>query len=391
MKSSGGEPSIRVLEVVAKAETPLHVGTGRHYGVVKECRPYIPGSFLRGAFGTALIKVCCVKPEYIDNHSECPSREECPYFRLFRDEGNKASRIIFRHAYPRHVGCFGGGVYLPAPRNLYTCRSMHTRRYSFEPLETVCEECKERLEPFRGYVCSSCGTLTKSPVRFQRIAYTALDRSKGSAAIILHIPGTEPYGTLHSVDVIPRGFEFQTHVTLSKDVMDLTELVVKVLETAVPDEGLGGSKSRGLGKVSLRVKKVSDVTSGDVEARASELDSENFTVRLLSDAFLKEPLLKPETLLAYARRAYTWVYRKGAPSLPDVKLDAWVVSTGVMGGWSLRDGRRRSIRPIVEAGAVYRYVSTGSEELSKALAALEYLAVGGFKAHGYGQVRIEHF
>ena len=42
------------LSGVVKAVTPLHIGFGARIGVIKRCRPYIPGSVLRGGCGRSL-------------------------------------------------------------------------------------------------------------------------------------------------------------------------------------------------------------------------------------------------------------------------------------------------------------------------------------------------
>ena len=101
-------------------------------------------------------------------------------------------------------------------------------------------------------------------------------------------------------------------------------------------------------------------------------------------------MLKPESLLEAARRAYTWVFHKGKPKLPMLTLEGKRVSVEMFSGWSLKTGKRRRIEPAVSAGSVFQFKSEeNSEELALALAALEYYAVGAYKPHGCGQILVE--
>ncbi|MCX8161380.1 MAG: hypothetical protein N3E44_00065, partial [Candidatus Bathyarchaeota archaeon] len=365
---------------------------GRYRGSVKETRLYIPGSVIRGIFGLALARLVCREPSYTDNHSGCPSKDSCPYFLLYMDGENKSPRIFFKHAYPVHRGC--GGIFVQAPFNLYACRCGGTKLQSFDPLveERICDRCGSELKRYSGYICSSCGELSRVPVRISRAVRTAVDRSTSSSAIsFFELEGLSeriPFGYLYAVESVSRGDEYMFSILLSRDVSDLSGIVVRVLEEVLSDEGIGGGRSRGFGCVDIRVESISDVTEEEVERRAKNIDGERFTVTFTSDAFIESIELRSETLLAAARRAYTWIFRVGAPTLPEVKLERYTASMGVMGGWSLKENRRRVIQPVVKAGSIYLYSSSGGERLAEALAALEYLGLGGYKAHGFGQVRI---
>jgi CRISPR/Cas system CSM-associated protein Csm3 (group 7 of RAMP superfamily) len=346
---------------------------------------------IRGATGIALIKIVCAKPEYVDKHEECSIKEECPYFQLYQGEGNKASNVIFRNAYPRHQGCANKGTYIPAPKTLFVCREPTCeKRYNTYHPPPKCTKCGKDIKPFDGFICTSCQHITPFPTDTQRITRIAINRMYNSAAMIQPVLGEEAYGTLHTKDVIPRDVNFALQIIVHPKAEPHIKTLIDVLEKALPDEGIGGSKSRGLGKVSVKIEKIEKIGVEDLDKRAKQITSEDFSLRLISDAVLENPILSPETLLAAARRAYTWAYHAGAPALPDLQFKEQRIATGTFSGWSLKGNKGRDIEPTVAAGSVFHYTSRGSQQLAQSLAALEYLAIGKWKPLGLGQVKIEN-
>ena len=382
-----------VIQGTIKTETPLHIGSGYHFGFIKQTRDYIPGSVIRGATGTSMMKVVCNKPEYTERHEDCPVKDECPYFILYEGEGNEASDVLFRNAYPKHKGCANKGTYLPAPKTIFTCKECDERFNTYDP-PSECTKCGGDVKPFEGYICTGCShieSLTTLPIKYiQRLTRTAIDRRTGSAALI-EVAGTEEkFGTLHARDVIPSGTDFTLQIVLQRDAEPHIKTLTEVLEKVLPDEGLGGGKSRGLGKVSVKVDEVKKINTNDIDKRAEQIDAEDFSIRFLSNAVLDKMNLPPETLLASARRAYTWIYHEGAPSLPELQPMQQRVGATNFSGWSLKENKRRAIIPSIAAGSMFRYISEGkSLQLSQSLASLEYLAIGSFKPFGLGQILVE--
>lgn len=369
------------------ATTPLHLGSGRRTGVIKHTYPYIPGSMLRGSLGTVLLKAICKLDRPIVNHEECEYFKDCLYANLFGEEFGKASRIFFRYAYPLHLKC--GGTYFPASKTLYVCKKRQCKKvYDRLVPPDACETCGGAVKANSGFRCDRCGELERYPVSISRVTLTALDRDRASAA---QIQGPEEVsGTLHTLELVDRGSWFALELLVHRDSKEDLDTIKAALERGVPDEGIGGGKSRGLGKVKVDDLKVCEVTTKSVEERAKEIDSRNFAVRLLSPMLLDGGLLEPQTLLEGARRAYTWVFHEGKPTLPSIQLSDKRIAIETFSGWSLKEQRRRRIEAAISPGSVFQFKGGGENEtLALALAALEFYAIGSYKPHGCGQVVIE--
>ena len=372
------------------AKSPLHLGSGRRTGVIKHSYPYIPGSMLRGALGMVILRSVCRLDEPLVDHEKCEFFEDCLYARLFGEEFGKSSRLFFRYAYPLHLRC--GGVYRPAAKTVYVCKNPQCRKiYDVMVPPIACENCESSVSPFRGFRCDGCGDLIRYPrypISMSRITLTALDRSRGSAAQV--IGAGETKGTLHTIEVVARGSKFAFELLVHRGCGDDLDVIKKSLVRGLPDEGVGGGKSRGLGKVSVDDLRVEKVSVEDVEKRAEEIDTRSFSVRTLSPLLLGSNLLEPKTLLEGARRAYTWIFHVGKPKLPDIHLKGRRLSIETFGGWSLKTQRQRRIEPAISTGSVFQFESGVRDEvLAKALAALEHYPLGAYKPHGCGQLRIE--
>lgn len=371
-----------VIDAVLNAMTQLHIGTGLKTGAIKRSRIYVPGSVLRGALGIVLLKA-----------------NSKVYADLLGDESNKASKLFFRHAFPAHLGC--GGVYYPAPRTIYTCQNRQCKKvYERMVPPFRCEVCDGSVKPFVGYLCDGCGDLEENPVALSRFTSTALNRDTGSAAQVEVDLKAESMpketeveemtkGMLHTLELIPKGSAFALRMLVHRGEKEALDVLKSALVKGLPDEGIGGGKSRGSGKVGIDKLRVREVTTDELAERAKEIDTRHFLVRLLSPMVLDGRLLEAKTLLENARRAYTWMFHEGKPELPMVEEGKRRFSFETYSVWSLKDeGVRRAV--AISPGSVFEYKSVEQDEsLALALAALEFCSVGSYKPNGCGQVIIE--
>lgn len=384
------------LRYKVTTETALHLGSGSRTGIVKHALPYVPGSVLRGAVGSCLVKLLCKKERPLIDHKDCDIADECEYVKLFGKEEGKSSRVLFRHCYPLHLS--DGGVFWPNRKTMLICKSVQCGRVydMLDPPSVNCESCHSRLKPFEGFMCNKCqerDPMAKPvaiPIHTSRVVQTAVDRKLDSVAMT-KLNG-DVVGTLHSLDVVDPGAQFYSEIIVDRKVADLLPLIKNVIEKAVPEEGLGGSKSRGLGKAAFEeMSESSGVTTESLERRASEIDSSHFVVRLLSPMITdKAEGLDESALLECARRAYSWCFQEGKPNLPNLMSGRRRFGYEYWSRWSLKDeNARRNV--AISGGSVFEFKREGKDEtLALALAALECYAIGDYKAHGCGQVVIEN-
>ncbi|MEM1673522.1 MAG: RAMP superfamily CRISPR-associated protein [Candidatus Bathyarchaeia archaeon] len=375
------------IKGVLRAVTPLHIGSGARTGVIKHCYPFIPGAVLRGAVGVSLMRSVCKLDKPLVQHESCQYFDNCLYAQLFGEEFGKSSKVFFRYAYPLHLKC--GGLFRPAAKTLHKCSNPQCGRiYEVFVSPAVCESCGEHgvIKPLRGFRCDSCGYFERVPVRISRMTLTAVDRTLCSAAQVPAATG-EKAGTIHTLEVIQSGSVFGFEIIVHEDLADAVDVLKSVLVRALPDEGIGGSKSRGLGKVAVEDLRVDEVDTSVLEGRAEGIDVERFRVRLVSPMILDGKYLDESSLLEGARRAYSWAFHKGKPSLPEVRLVNYALDDEVYGGWSLKAERRREIKTAISPGSVFDFTCEfKSLDLALSLAALEYYAVGSYKPHGCGQI-----
>jgi hypothetical protein len=332
------------------AETPTFIGSGRSQ--INRSLQHIPGSALRGSVGISLIKNFCINSRFIDNHAECKARGGCPYFEIFH-RNNKGSSIIFRYAYPEHLGCKNGGVFLPAIR---------------------CVNPSGKLRAEKIFVCSSCGYMTSNPINLMRVE-DFLGESDQS-------------GEKGLVEAIPTGSIFRLDIILEAREKHYADLILSTLKSTLLKTGIGRWKNMGFGRFTVNAK-AEIINLDDILLRAEKIDTANFSIKLISPMIISGDFLTPSLLLESARRAYSKFLHRGKPLLPEVKLSRKILSIEKCGGWSMKNEKPRPLRRAISAGSTFWFKSEKrSFELASALAALEYHAIGSFKPHGYGQVAI---
>lgn len=375
------------ITATLNAVTPLHMGSGQRFGVIKRSHGYVPGATLRGAVGTSLVKNVCKLDRPLIRHEDCEFFDDCVYVNLFGEEFGKASKVFFRYAYPMHLKC--GGVYRPAPKTLYVCRNPQCRKTYDQVIPPKKCDCGDDVELFSGFRCDRCREISEHPVAFSRTTSTALDINRISAAKVG--AAKESFGTLHTTETIRKGSRFAVDILVAKDSKADIEVLKTTIERGLEDEGIGGGKSRGLGKVKVEDLKVREVTEDLLRKRAGEIDTRCFSVRLLSPMLLEGKMLENKSLLEGCRRAYTWLFHEGKPKLRDVEPRATRAESETFSGWSLKTQKRRLIEPAISAGSIFQFESTSRDETAAlGLAALEFHAIGSYKPHGCGQLSIEH-
>ncbi len=426
-KQDGNSRCCYKLSAIIKAKSPLHIGNGKRTGIIKHSLPFIPGSIIRGTIGKCLQRV-----SEDDNHEL--------HSLLFAEEAGKSSKIFFRHCYPLHFKCNTNerknAVFVPASKTLFKCQNKQCGKLynTYEP-PLQCVNCGKSVKPFFGFRCTNCEELESYPVMLDRFSSSAIDRSTYSAMIIpvepksnyMHIINDlseqnivtgEKHGLLHTIEAIEKDTEFVAEVILSSSCYLILDKISSLLTRVLEDEGIGGLTSRGYGDTSVKDVKIKEITNDIIESRAQEIiyksqdnnnnnsDENNINVKsnnpVSFSAYLISPMvidntqrsLESSILLEGSRRAYSWCFKEGKPSLPEIRRTRQIFSYDLFGGWSMKENRSRRNAISMSSGSSFHFECNGNntklgyEDLGKALASLEYYAIGGYKPHGYGQISI---
>nr|MCU0553022.1 CRISPR-associated RAMP protein Csx10 [Leptolyngbya sp. Prado105] len=181
---------------------------------------------------------------------------------------------------------------------------------------------------------------------------------------------------------------------------DLADAFIDFINREPQSFRIGGSTSRGLGKVKLRAS--SSNLSNSLEARVEQFDRAlkermglwsifgqhnadlsrtYFTIDLQSDAILNEnwqrtTVISPEMLQQFTSMAET----------PELHLA--YSSYDYRSGWNAAWGLMKDAELITNRGAVYLFSVTERQRWIKALEELEVKGVGERTVEGFGQVRI---
>lgn len=432
MQSSSSGTCYKISATIV-ADSFIHIGNGKRTGVIKHSFPFIPGSIIRGSVGNCLQRISDGK-----SSSEMVSL-------LFAEEFGKSSDVFFKHCYPLHLKC-GNGVFVPSSKTLFKCQNKQCGKLyeTFEP-PLQCENCGKSVKPFFGFRCINCGELSALPVSMDRISAAAIDRTNYTAAataedMLLTTRANQittagaataqlssdnitssntnddnirpsslarkldkddveeeeekkKHGLLHTIEVIEKGTRFSLNVILASSCHPFIDKITSLITRGLEDEGIGGSKSRGYGNISVRDAKVEEITTELIEKRADSINkASRFSINLVSPMVIdnSKKNLEAITLLEGARRAYSWCFKAGKPSLLElVKLNQ-TFSYEVFGGWSLKEESQRRPAVCISSGSAFLFKSAAPADplLGKALASLEYYAIGGYKPHGYGQISV---
>ncbi|HEU4822303.1 MAG TPA: type III-B CRISPR module-associated Cmr3 family protein [Nitrososphaeraceae archaeon] len=177
------------------------------------------------------------------------------------------------------------------------------------------------------------------------------------------------------------GTRFALEIILNSSSDRFIDSITSLITRGLEDEGLGGSKSRGFGEVSVQNVKIQEITTELIEKRSESIGrNPRFSVYLVSPMIIEDTYrsIEPPTLLEGARRAYSWCFKEGKPSLPDLVRLKQIFSYEVFGGWSLREGKQRKSAVSISSGSsfLFEYLPSSGHDaiqlLAKGLASLEY-------------------
>jgi CRISPR-associated protein Csx10 len=408
------------IKVQITAHSPLAIGRQKPGGSISEVETYIPGTVIRGAIAGLMIRQSGNKGDDYEPDGDFKA--------LFVDGG-----AIFQNAYPAltevnnrlqvnldvrvlpatALSAKGKSGFKPKGNGVFDslidrfCAEQQGQVY-----DPSCPHDASRVDPFKGfYSClEEIENAEKKTCYFSHSATTRLLTRVG----INRKRATAEDKILYSTQVLN-----ETKRNENKDVQMVfcgsilvdeskglaAEDFHQYLEHNANNIRLGGSASRGLGKVSLQLqppdpelgvgdrwKAFNEMLQGRWQlwqmfdrSKANPTNCRTFfTIGLQSDAILSEQWQRSTVISAALLQAAV----KNLPG--DVKLEVAYSSYDYRSGWNSAWGLMKDTELITDRGSVYLFSVDKDHEPAwiNALTDLENRGIGDRTMEGFGQVRI---
>jgi len=427
------------IELKITALSPLAISRQKSGGSVSEVESYIPGSVIRGAFaGQILQQYGQINANLAESDNHFQS--------LFLSEHS----AIFQNAYPAiakisedEFKCVTDEVrVLPAtavsskadsgfkPNKNGVFDTLIDRfcaeayNYPFDPSDPKSLEDKTdpRVEPYGGFYSKTADSEVLHKYRIHSVSTRFLTRVG-----INRRRATSEDDILYSIEVLNESFvkNQKANLRIWENIVYRSLILVEKEEIAKLLQGfikrnsdrfhLGGSVSRGLGKVKIEV--TDGIIPESVEARIKKFNQklenrwkewsvfceprENllasrtyFTLDLQSDAILTEKwrrttIISPEMLCQLAGLEEEFSKLDSQEKKDNfLKLDVAYSSYDYRSGWNSGWGLMKDVDLIINKGGVYLFSTTQPDIWMDKLGQLEEKGVGDRTCEGFGQIQI---
>lgn len=408
----------RIYSLRVNALSPLALGNESGIGNFEQSSSFIPGSALRGALAQKTLEAC-TQPNYLDNHRQCPDRENCPFWEIFGEDDT-----LVGNAYPGQVE----PVY-PLPFTARTCKyypgiatgseeyileerhgvfdslielfiyellsdpgfphrkellpDLEDKAFTSDPPDVTCPNCHAPLAVAEGYYTPGTPLLPAGDIFVRRQAHVGIDRSRFVAEDSLLF-------TQEVIDTAGSPISFFGRLVVSEGRANLVE------ESLSGEHFLGRGRSRGLGQVEVGIQE--NFPRLTLRERVQMFNQAVSTVLSKWAGFdRKIPSNLPVTLFCLTLQSPAILEKFGRPQLiptpheiglPQAKLlRAWS-EPRLISGWDSAAQLPRRTRLAADAGSVYLfYLPTEDLDLT-ALEEIETEGIGENRTRGFGQVEI---
>ena len=264
-----------------------------------------------------------------------------------------------------------------------------------------CPHCLGRIESRGGFYTKSKGVYMQKTLSTRLLTRVAINRRRKVAEdeLLYHLTAVDPVAGKSDSN-----FEHATKVILQGSVRIPSSLVDKVANTLQQKvKRLGGGSSRGLGKVSLKVKKpeVQDTLKQRIDEfndalqkvweNYSQLPSVEigafrgtyFTVNLQSEAILTAKDGWQRTMVLTDQ-----MLQEMASCETEVTLIRSFASYDYVGGWNAAWRLPKETDLVTKIGSVFVFHTPDIEAWISALQTLENNGIGNRREEGFGQITI---
>jgi CRISPR-associated protein Csx10 len=397
------------IHLTITAEAPLAIGQRKPGASVSEAMDYIPGTVIRGAIAANIL----------NQTSESPADGD-DFHTLFLND----NAAIFQNAYPAvlkrndHQYAVSSGEIKVLPATALSSKTnsgFKPKAGAFDALiDSFCarehghfyepNDVKgDRVEPFKGFYSQHQGSYYAHSVSQRLLTRVGINRRRTTAQeeILYSIEVLDEFqGTAQ--DGTPQPTVYKSAILIEDD--NLATALQTFLEQNSPYFRLGGSTSRGLGKVHIETQledieeqansikqRIAKINKNLIERWAfwnafcesrSIAERTFFTIVLQSDAILTEHWQRT-TVISEAM-----LQRFANHPDPDIQLHMAYSSYDYRSGWNAAWGLQKDVELMTNMGSVYLFSTQHPEAWHEPLARLENKGVGDRVSEGFGQVRV---
>jgi CRISPR-associated protein Csx10 len=410
---------VKQIKLEIKALSPLAISRQKPGGSVSECEDYVPGSVIRGAIASTILKQS--NQQFTDL-----SVNGGDFQALFLGD----NPAIFQNAYPS-ILTKGKAI----PRNQTeetgvlptTALSSKTKSgfktdknsgvfdslidrfcaesYGFAYDPSCPEEKGGRVEPYTGFYSKLSSKYYNVSVKKRLLTRVGINRRRAtSEEEILYSIQVLKESEINSQQEKP--IIFKSLIVVEDD--KLSDKLQNFIDAHSKYFRLGGSTSRGLGKVEIKVENlelIAEIENKKIQAKIEEFTNklvarwklwsifgnqlqelpENrsyFTLNLQSDAILTEQWQRITVISPKMLKQFTGINDES------LKLEVAYSSYDYRSGWNSAWGLMKDVELVTNKGAVYLFSTTQPAKWYQALAELELKGVGERTCEGFGQVEI---
>ena len=389
------EADFTELAIEVTLASPLLPGGRKPTGQIVEAVQHISGGLLRGAVANAWLA----------------DSEDGQLAADFRQLFLGKTPGIFRNCYPGSnvlpataIGCKDFDGFLTEndteKHGIFDTlfQRLVTEKADWLLYDPKCPHCDERVEAQSGfYTRADDGFYVKRTLNTRLLTRVAINRQRKVAAdeLLYHLNAIDPLST-------KSGSETPENMILRGSARLPTAVVSKVADTLQKQvQRLGGGRSRGLGRVEIKVEECNDTDTLDKricdfnEALKTVWDTYScrsnveidafegtyFSIALQSDAIFEENWQKSMVLTGS-------MLQEAAGCDAEVRLIRSFASYDYVSGWNAAWGLLKGIDLVTRIGSVFVFHTSDIDAWVPVLRTLEKVGVGSRREEGFGQILI---
>jgi len=409
------------IELEITAESPLALGRQKPGGSLSEVEQYIPGTVIRGAIASQMLQQSdqSFMNQTVggDFHtlfvSDTPAIFQNAYSAIAKtgEAAFTVSSTPIRLLPATAVSSKTNSGFKPVGHGVFDtlidsfCATAFNQPFEFTDAIAIREGTNAQVEPYAKLYSQIQGKYYEHTVSSRFLTRVGINRRRATAE----------EQVLYSIEVLNESFapslkvatpDWQNVVYHSASLVEDTVLA-QALTQFINDNAnvfrIGGSTSRGLGKIKIEAK-IANVVS-DVSVRMAQFQEHlksrwqlwsvfgnpiadlligrtYFTIDLQADAILTEHWQRTTVISPAMLQQFTGVTDES------LTLHIAYSSYNYRSGWNAAWGLMKDVELVTARGAVYLFSTTQPQLWETALEELEVKGIGDRTAEGFGQVRV---